>query len=71
MRIDRVKFATALAQVDISSQELARRTGLSRVTISSVKSGRSCNKATAEKIACGLGVDLSEILTSGQCKEVL
>lgn len=70
MRIDRVKFATVLAREDISSQELARRAGLSRVTISSVKSGRSCTRSTAEKIASGLRVDLSELLTDGQTEEV-
>lgn len=56
MRIDRVKFAAALATADISSQELSRRSGLSRVTISSVKTGRRCSKTTAQKIASGLGV---------------
>lgn len=70
MRIDRIKFAAVLARADISSQELARRAGLSRVTISSVKSGRSCSKTTAEKIACGLGVDISELLADGRNVEV-
>lgn len=70
MRIDRVKFAAALATADISSQELASRSGLSRVTISSVKTGRSCSKTTANKIARGLGVDLASILESGQAEEV-
>lgn len=70
MRIDRIKFAAVLARADISSQELARRAGLSRVTISNVKSGRSCSRTTAEKIACGLKVDLSELLADGLTKEV-
>lgn len=70
MRIDRVKFAAALAIADISSQELSRRAGLSRVTISSVKTGRSCSKTTAKKIASGLGVDLVSILEDGQAEEV-
>lgn len=70
MRIDRIKFAAVLARADISSQELARRAGLSRVTISNVKSGRSCSKTTAKKIACGLGVDISELLADGRNVEV-
>ena len=61
MRIDRVKFAAALAREDISSEELAQRTGLSRVTISSVKNGRSCTKTTAEKIARGLRMDIVDL----------
>lgn len=70
MRIDRVKFAAALAMADISSIELARRSGLSRVTISSVKMGRSCSKTTAQKIASGLGVEIASILDGGQAEEV-
>ena len=70
MRIDRIKFAAILARVDISSQELARRAGLSRVTISNVKSGRSCSKKTAERISRGLGVDIAELLADIQNTEV-
>lgn len=69
MRIDRIKFAAALAMADISSQELAKRSGLSRVTISSVKTGRSYAKATAQKIASGLGVDISALLANDQSRE--
>ena len=42
MRIDKVKFATELARADVSAKELASRTGVSRVTISAIKSGKSC-----------------------------
>ena len=70
MRIDRIKFAAALAMADISSQELAKRSGLSRVTISSVKSGRSCSMTTAEKIASGLEIDISKLLPEKQAGEV-
>lgn len=70
MRIDRVKLAAALAMADISSKELASRSGLSRVTVSSVKTGRSCSQMTAEKIACALGVQLASILEVGQVEEV-
>lgn len=70
MRIDRIKFAAALAMADISSKELSTRSGLSRVTISSVKSGRRCSKTTAMKIASGLGVDISKLLSDEQTDEV-
>lgn len=62
MRIDRIKFATELAKSDLSAKKLAERTGVSRVTITSVKSGKSCSSNTAEKIAAGLGVCLSDII---------
>lgn len=55
MRIDRVKFAAALARADLNVKQLAERSGVSRVTISSIKSGKSCSKDTADKLAKILG----------------
>lgn len=60
MRIDRVAFAAALARVDLTCKQLAERSGVSRVTITSVKSGKSCSKETAEKLAAVLGRDIIE-----------
>lgn len=59
MRIDRVAFATALAKKDINCKKLCELSGVSRVTVTAVKSGKSCSKQTAEKLAAILG---SEIL---------
>lgn len=64
MRIDRIKFAAALARADVTTVELSQRTGLSRGTISSVKNGKRCTQKTAHQIAFGLGVELSELVTS-------
>lgn len=55
MRIDRVKFAAALAKKDITCLQLAKLSGLSRVTITSVKTGKSCSKETARRLAAVLG----------------
>lgn len=55
MRIDRVKFAAALARADLNVKQLAECSGVSRVTISSVKTGKSCSKDTAYKLAKVLG----------------
>lgn len=60
MRIDRVKFATALARKDIKVYQLAELAGVSRVTVTSVKNGKSCYKATAEKLAAVLGPEILE-----------
>lgn len=60
MRIDRVKFATALARKDITCLKLAEQSGVSRATITSVKSGKSCSKETADKLAAVLGADILE-----------
>lgn len=62
MRVDRVKFATELARADMNIKQLAERAGLSRVTITSVKGGKSCSKTTAEKLAAGLGVQVQDII---------
>ena len=62
MRIDRVKFAAALARADLNVKRLAEKSGVSRPTITSVKGGKSCSKETADKLAAGLGVPLASIL---------
>ena len=64
MRIDRVKFAAELARADLKVNGLAERSGVSRVTITAVKNGKSCSPATAEKLAAGLGVDVSAIVSN-------
>jgi len=63
MRIDRIKFAAELARADINIKMLAERAGVSRVTITSVRSGKSCSDATAEKLAIGLGVPVSALVS--------
>ena len=62
MRIDKVKFATELARADVSAKELASGTGVSRVTISAIKSGKSCASDTAKKHADGLGVAVADLV---------
>lgn len=62
MRIDRVQFAAELARADINLKILSKRTGLSRSTITAVRSGKSCSVETANKIALGLGVQVDMII---------
>lgn len=57
-RIDRVKFAAALARADLTGNQLAEKAGLSRGTVTAVKTGKSCSKETAEKLAAVLGCDI-------------
>ena len=45
----------------ITQLKIAEITGLSRNTVNAVCNGKSCSKATAEKIAAALGIELSEI----------
>lgn len=60
VRIDRVAFATALARLDISCKKLVDLSGVSRVTVTAVKNGKSCSQETADKLARVLGRDIIE-----------
>lgn len=58
MRIDRVEFAAALARADLNVKRLAEKSGVSRVTITAVKSGKSCSKSTADRLIAVLGKEI-------------
>lgn len=58
MRIDRVEFAAALARADLNVKRLAEKSGVSRVTITAVKSGKSCSKSTADRLVAVLGEEI-------------
>lgn len=58
MRIDRVAFAAALAKKDLNVKRLSELSNVSRVTISAVKTGKSCSKETADKLAAVLGREI-------------
>lgn len=62
MRVDRVKFAAAVARADISGGQLAERASLSRGTVTAVKNGKSCSRETALKLASALGMQVEELL---------
>lgn len=62
MRIDRKKLIIAMLDNDQTVVQLAKASGVSRVTISNVKCGKSCSNATAEKIAKALNVPVSDII---------
>lgn len=55
MRIDRIALVAALARKDINCKRLGELAGVSRATITAVKSGKSCSRETAEKLAAVLG----------------
>ena len=57
-RIDRAQIAAAMARADLTGQQLADRSGVSRVTITAVRSGKSCSQETARKLAAILGPDI-------------
>lgn len=60
MRIDRVKLIAEMARRDINCKHLVELSGVSRMTVTAVRSGKSCSKETAEKLAAVLGRDIIE-----------
>lgn len=57
-RIDRVKLVAAMARAELTGQQLAERSGVSRVTITAIRSGKSCSLETARKLTAILGEDI-------------
>lgn len=62
VRIDRVAVISEMVRKDISCNKLVELSGLSRATVTAVRSGKSCSRETVEKLAAGLGVPVSEII---------
>ena len=60
MRIDREKMTVAMLRRDMSQKRLAELSGVSRMTITAVKGGKSCSRETADKLAAVLGRDIIE-----------
>lgn len=62
MRVDRIILAAEMARKDLTVKRLTELSGLSRVTVSGVKSGKSCTAETASAIAKALGMDVLDII---------
>lgn len=62
MRISKAELGILLAEAGITFAELAKQSGVSRQTISSIYNGKSCTPKTAGKIAKALGKEVAELL---------
>lgn len=60
MRINRERFAAALVRLDLNGNLLAEKAGVSRGTVTAVRTGKSCSKETAYKFAAILGEEILE-----------
>lgn len=56
--IDRVALITEMAKRHMSTNRLVELSGVSRVTISSVRNGKSCSRETADKLSAVLGREI-------------
>lgn len=62
MKIDRVKLIAEMARKNIAVIELAEKSGVSRVTISAIRSGKMCNTHTGTKLAEALGLNVDDLI---------
>lgn len=62
MRIDRVKLITEMARRDMTVKKLSALSGVSRVTVTGIRSGKACSPETASKIIQALGVKVEAII---------
>ena len=62
MRIDRVKLIAEMARQEIKVQELAEKAGVSRVTITAMRCGKSCTENSAKHVARALGVPVEALM---------
>lgn len=56
--MDRVAIITEMAKRNMSCNQLVELSGVSRVTITAVRNGKSCSRETAEKLAAVLGREI-------------
>ena len=62
MRIDRVKLIAEMARQEVRVQELAEKSGVSRVTITGMRGGKSCTENSVKHVARALGVPVESLL---------
>lgn len=63
--INRVALIGGMAKRNINCNQLVELSGVSRVTITAARSGKSCSRKTAEKLAAGLGVPVETLIKEG------
>lgn len=56
--MNRVAIITEMAQRHMTCNQLVELSGVSRVTITAVRNGKSCSRETADKLAAVLGRDI-------------
>ena len=62
MRINRGTLAAELRVRDMTQTFLAKKAGISRMTINSIMSGKACSEETGRKIAEALGMKLEKLM---------
>lgn len=61
MKLDSIKIEVLLAEQGLSKAEYAKRSKISRQSLSTILRRGSCEPVTVGKLASGLGVPVAEI----------
>lgn len=61
MRIDRIKLISEMARQDLTVKALAEKACVSRMTVSSLRCGKSVSENSANHIARALGMKLEDL----------
>ncbi len=62
MKLNIAKLLIALGEQQMSIQELAEKSGVSRNTISAIKAGKTCRPDIAGRIAQAINKPLAELI---------
>ena len=63
MKISVAKIETLLAEQEMTKRMLAEKSGISRQNISTIVRRGTCEPKTAGRLAAGLGVTISQIVS--------
>ena len=63
MKIDKIKLTVAMIKKGYNVQQLAKAAGVSRATISYIRSGKTTSLDVGVKLALALGVGIKELLS--------
>lgn len=67
--VDRVRLIAAMAEQDITGEELAQKAGVGRSSVIKMRKGQAVWRTTAQHVARALGVDVSELLEPSETKK--
>ena len=62
MKIDRVKLIAEMARQRMTVKQLAEMSGVSCLTVTNIRSGKSCSDLVGKSLARALNVDVAEII---------
>lgn len=62
MKISKQKIELIMARLGINTVQFAERSGVSRQSLSTIKSRGTCTPQTAAKICAGLNCDVEDII---------